>query len=72
MMPMHDPEGLRRRERELREGAERTRQVRDARADDDEVSVLPEAPTASVTVLPEPVLDEACDACDVEQERTSA
>jgi hypothetical protein len=72
MMPMHDPDGLRRRERELRDVAERARQVRDTRNDDDEAPALPEAPTASVTVLPEPVREETCVACDAERERTSA
>lgn len=68
MMPMHDPDGLRRRERELRDVAERTRRVRESR---DGEADAPQAPPASITVLPELVAEEPCVACDLERERTA-
>jgi hypothetical protein len=72
MMPMHDPDGLRRRERELRDAAERARRARDAQGVRDEVPAPAEPPPASVTVLPELVAEEPCVACDLARERTSA
>jgi hypothetical protein len=70
MMPMHDPDGLRRRERELRDVAEHARRVREARDGGADATKAP--PPASVTVLPELVAEEHCVACDLERERTPA
>jgi hypothetical protein len=71
MMPMHDPDGLRRRERELRDVAERTRRVRESRDGEADAPQAPQAPPASITVLPELVAEEPCVACDLERERTA-
>jgi hypothetical protein len=73
MMPMHDQDGLRRLERELRGAAEHARKVREARDGRDGPGPEPEAMAATVTVLPELVAEEPCVTCDQEQrERTSA
>jgi hypothetical protein len=75
MMPMHDPDGLRRLERELRDRTESTRRVREARS---HRPAPEEPPAATVTVLPELVpemaeqVEEACATCDREREQTPA
>lgn len=71
MMPMHDQDGLRTLERELRDSAEQARRVREAR--DGRDGIEPEPPTATVTVLPELVAEEeACADCGLEREQTPA
>jgi hypothetical protein len=69
MMPMHDPQAFGRRERELRDSAERIRRVADARAAQ---AHEPERPSAVVRRLPHPVAEEPCVDCEFERERTSA
>jgi hypothetical protein len=70
MMRIHDHDGLRRLERELRDSVERARQVRDAHDRSDERDAA--TPPASVTVLPELVAEEPCATCDLEREQTPA
>jgi hypothetical protein len=67
MMPMHDQDGLRRLEHELRGAAEHARKVREAR----DGRAGPEPEPATVTVLPELVIEEPCVDCDLERERTA-
>jgi hypothetical protein len=73
MQRMHDPDGFRRLERELRESAERTRRTRESRAssnDDLRTQAVPVELEAPVLELP--VRATECRDCDLEREETSA
>ena len=72
MMPMHDADGLRRLERELRDSAEHARRIREARDGRGRSEPEPASPPATVTVLPDLVPEESCATCDLEREQTPA
>lgn len=63
MLPMHDPDRIRRLECELRDSAELARRVREAANHADHEPR--ERPAAEVTELP--ILEDACVLCELEQ-----
>jgi hypothetical protein len=71
MLPMHDPDRLRRLERELRDSAEAARRIREATTNGGPgLEADPGEPMAAVAELK--VLDEACVLCELEREQSTA
>ncbi len=69
MLPIHDPDRSRRLERELRDSAELTRRLREARSDG-ATRIEPELPAAEVVELP--IAEDVCVLCELEGEPSSA
>jgi hypothetical protein len=69
MLPMHEPDRLRRLERELRDSAERARRIREA-GPSDATGTEPERPVAEVLELP--IAEDVCVVCEIEREPSSA
>jgi hypothetical protein len=69
MLPMHEPDRLRKLERELRDSAERARRSREAESSD---ATIAEAERPVAEVLELPIADDVCVVCEVERESSSA
>ncbi len=73
MQRLHDPDGFRELERELRRSAEQARRTRESRSStngDLRDEVGPKEPAASIVELP--VREAECLDCELEREETSA
>jgi hypothetical protein len=69
MLPMHEPDGLRKLERELRDSAEHARRIREAGSSD---ATRTEAVRPDAQVLELPIADDVCVVCEIEREPSSA